>query len=233
MSENNGTEEKLAMGNAFTRAVLVGIAAALVGCSTFALSEQQTPLNVTKHRRATERSVAVLPFTYQPTDADEIDKVSQADLDQWQVIFAEGIDRSNLFGEVLLVRSGQRVPTTSYLIDGEITKFNFQKNWVPTLFPLHVGLSFFTFTAYTWLAGPTTITDVDFGIRIHLRDARTAEPLGTFIEFFEDTSAQNIYSKGVNNPYDNPSLVFSEIVDRLSAKVALALPGANVARTTP
>ena len=61
------------------------------------------------------------------------------------------------------------------LLDGRITEFWFYKNWVPTLFPIHLGMSFLTFTGYTLFGGPTSATIVRFTVHFELRSAGSGE----------------------------------------------------------
>ena len=176
-------------------------------CTTFSLAEHSGPLPIVKHRRAQDLTAVVVPFSYEPSDPEETDALTDADL-----------------ASVVVADASSIPPGTRYLITGSITKFNFQKNWVPTLFPLHIAASLFTFTAFTWLAGPTSVTDVDFGVRVSVVDLDTGQTIATFEEHFEDVSPVNIYTSGTGNPYNNPSLVFSKVVESLATRIAAALP---------
>lgn len=182
------------------------------------------PLAIEKQRRAEDATAAVLPFAYEPSDPKEAKKVSAADLDRWQQLLARGLDTTNVLAQVVTAEAGAIPPGTRYLISGRITKFNFQKNWIPTFFPLHIAASVFTSTLYTWLAGPTTVTDVDFEVSVDVRHAASGDLVTTAEGRFHDMSVLHIYSPGTNNPYNNPNLVFSQVVESLAVKIAAALP---------
>jgi hypothetical protein len=194
----------------------------LSGCTSFRLADHRAPLlEVIKHRRASDSACAVLSFD---SALEGGGSLSPADVSRWQKLLAQGLDRSNIFAEVVAA-PGHTVPLeVDYVVDGEITEFNFQKNWVPTFFPGHVGLSLFTMSLYTWFAGPTTVTDVDFAVRVDVKDARTGELLDSFTEYYEDVSTLNIYTDGAGNPYQNPSLVFTQVINDVATKIAAALP---------
>jgi hypothetical protein len=195
-----------------------------VGCSTFSLSEQSGYLAVPKHRRAQDAALVVLPFAFAPEDPDDADRLTERDLVKWQQMLASGLDQTNIVGSVATVPAGEVPASGDYALGGRITRFRFQKNWVPTFFPIHLGLSFFTFTGYTLFGGPTTATVVRFAVEFELTDARSGELIRSFSENFTSTRAVNIYSKGSENPYDNPNLVFSKVVDSAATKIASALP---------
>lgn len=196
----------------------------LTGCSSFNLAEHSGDLPVKKQRRAKDVTAMVKPFDYSPIESDEGDLMVKEDLLRWQHILADGLNRSNVMTEVVSLNGEKPPENVAYIIDGKVKRFYFKKNWVPTFFPLHLAASFFTLTGYTWLAGPTTVTKVDFQVEVQLKDAKSGEVVKTFTEQFQDTSSMNIYSKDTNNPYGNPSMVFSRVIDSLAGDIAAALP---------
>lgn len=203
---------------------LLTIPAFLVSCSSFNLAEHSGDLSVKKQRRAKDVTGVVQPFAYTPIESDEQDLMTKEDLLRWQEVLADGLNRSNIFADIVR-QNGDKVPDhTAYLIDGKIKRFYFKKNWVPTFFPLHLGLSFITLTGYTWAAGPTTVTKIDFQVEVNIKDAKSGEVIKTLSEQFQDTTTMNIYSKDLNNPYGNPNLVFARVIDSLAADMAAALP---------
>jgi hypothetical protein len=208
------------------RAALLSALASLVaipGCATFHLSEQTGILPIQKQRGATDEILAVCGFTHEVLDSS--DKPLEAlDLQKWQSIVVSGMNQANIFADVVSC-SGEEIPeVASYVLSGRIERFRFQKNWFPTFFPLHLGLSFFTFTGYTLFGGPTTMTIVRFAVEFELRKVGTNELVLTLDKNYRSTRAVNVYSKGVNNPYDNPNLVFAEVLGSTAISIALALP---------
>jgi hypothetical protein len=135
-----------------------------------------------------------------------------------------GIDQSNIFARVEISSEAGAPAGADFLLGGRITRFWFEKNWVPTFFPIHLGLSFFTFTGYTLFGGPTTATVVRFSVEFHLQRADTGEEIAVFDENYRSTRAVNIYSKGAENPYDNPNLVFAQVIGSAATRIAAALP---------
>jgi hypothetical protein len=216
------------------KAAIVLLSVFLASCTSFNLAESPLSLTVKKQRRAKEAICVVKPFTYEPIKDKESsstsekptedEEVTQADINKWQELLVSGLNQSNIFAEVVPARSEGKVDNADYVLTGKIRRFYFKKNWVPTFFPGHIALSFFTLTIYTWAAGPTTVTKVDFEVEATLQDAKSGTIIGNFSERYTDTSALNIYSKGINNPYENPGLVFSTVIDALATKIAAALP---------
>jgi hypothetical protein len=194
------------------------------GCSTFTLAEQTGVLPIQKHRRATDETLAVLPFSFEPDDPDDASDLGGADLVKWESLLASGLDQSNIFANVITFSGDESQSPSDYVLGGRITRFRFQKNWVPTFFPLHLGLSFFTFTGYTLFGGPTTATIVRFTVEFELKRVDSGETLVTFDRNYRSTRAVNVYSKGVDNPYNNPNLVFAHIVESAATAIAEALP---------
>jgi hypothetical protein len=199
------------------------------GCATFHLSNQTGILPIQRQRAATDETLAVCGFTYE-TLASNDTPLEALDLQRWQNIVVAGLNQANIFADVVPC-AGDEVPASaSYVLDGRITRFRFQKNWVPTFFPLHLGLSFFTFTGYTLFGGPTTMTIVRFAVDFELRRADTGEILLSWTRNYRSTRAVNIYSKGAGNPYDNPNLVFADVLGSAAISIAEALPDDSEAR---
>lgn len=207
------------------------LSATSAGCSSVGLSEHHTPLTVAKRERVSDGFCAILPFSFSPNDPKDVGDLSSSDLGRWQEMLADALDRTNIFAEVVASKSGTLPENAAYSIGGHITEHEFQKNWIPTFFPLHVGLSVLSFTLYTWIGWPTTVTDVSFGIRVELKDVAADRIIGTFEERFRDTSTLNIYSKGMKNPYENPGLAYTHVVDQLATKIALAIPPDRIPRS--
>jgi len=195
----------------------------LSSCSSFSLSEYPGNLSVKKQRRAKDATLAVKSFTYDPVEKDA-DKLTPEDMMKWQELLTRGIDQSNIFTEVIMENGDRASDKTAYSVDGKITRYYFKKNWVPTFFPLHLAASFFTLTGYTWLAGPTTVTKVDFEVQVDLKESKSGALIKSFTERFQDTSALNIYSKDINSPYGNPGIVLTKVIDSLTSDMAAALP---------
>jgi hypothetical protein len=208
------------------RAALLSILTLLIaipGCSTFHLSEQTGFLPMQKQRGATDEILAVCGFTHEVLDSGD-NPLEALDLQKWQSVVVMGMNQANIFADVVSC-SGEEIPElASYVLSGRIERFRFQKNWVPTFFPLHLGLSLFTWTGYTLFGGPTTMTIVRFAVKFELRKVDTNELVLTLDKNYRSTRAVNVYSKGVENPYDNPNLVFAEVLGSVAMSIALALP---------
>jgi hypothetical protein len=196
---------------------------AIPGCSTFHLSNQTGILPIHKQRPATESILAVCQFTYEPQESNDTG-LEFFDMQQWQHIVVMGLNQANIFADVVAC-TGDEIPVAaSYVLDGKITRFRFQKNWFPTFFPIHLGLSFFTFTGYTLFGGPTAMTIVRFAVDFELRRAGSDEIILSLSKNYRSTRAVNVYTKGVENPYDNPNMVFAEILGSTAISIAAALP---------
>jgi len=210
------------------RSPLVGTAAVLltlaVGCSTFTLADHSGHLAVPEHPRARDASLVVLPFAFAPEDPDDAGRLTERDLAGWQRMLAAGLDQANILESVVAASGTGAPPAGDYTIGGRITRFRFQKSWIPTLIPIHVSLSFLTFTGYTLFGGATAATVVRFSANFELTDVRTGRLVHSFEEDFASTRKINVYSEAAENPYENPSLVFSKVVDSAAAKIAIALP---------
>jgi len=208
------------------RAVLLSALTTLIaipGCATFDLSKQTGVLPIQKQREATSETLAVCGFRYEPQKSNDT-PLDAMDLQKWQSMVVAGIDQASIFGKVVSC-SGDEIPAAaSYVLDGRITRFRFQKNWVPMFFPLHLGLSFFTFTGYTLFGGPTTMTIVRFAVEFELRKVDTNEVVLSLNKNYRSTRAVNIYSKSIGNPYSNPNMVFAEILGESAMAIAAALP---------
>jgi hypothetical protein len=210
---------RLPLGGAV--AILLTLA---VGCTTFSLSEQSGDLAVTSHPRARDAALVVLPFAFAPEDPEDASRLTKHDLASWQRILTAGLDRTNLLESVVAAPGGGAPATGDYALGGRITRFQFRKSWVPTLIPIHLSLSFLTFTGYTLFGGPTAATVVHFSVDFQLEDLRSGEIIHSFEEDFASTRRINVYSEAAENPYENPNLVFSKVVDSAAAKITSALP---------
>jgi len=193
-------------------------------CATFHMSEQEGPAPLAKQRRATQESAVVLPFRFAPSDPGRRGDMSEQDLLRWQEFLAQSLDQTDIFSRVSTAESAEAVQGARYAISGEIQNFRFRKNYVPTLFPVHAALSWLTFTAYTWLAGPTTITAVDFDVTVDVKDLRSGQTVGNFRKGFDSTDVENIYTSSMKNPYDNPGVVWADVIGSLASQIAGALP---------
>jgi len=202
-------------------AVLLTLA---VGCSTFSLSEQSGDLAVPKHRRARDAALVVLPFAFEPEDPDDAGRLTEHDLARWQRMLAAGLDQTNILESVVVASGGGAPPAGDYTISGRITRFRFQKSWIPTLIPIHVSLSFLTFTGYTLFGGATAATVVRFTVDFELTDVRSGRLIQQFEEDFTSTRKINVYSEAAEDPYENPNLVFSKVVDSAATKIANVFP---------
>jgi hypothetical protein len=202
-------------------AVLLTLA---VGCSTFSLSEQSGYPAVPEHPRARDAVLVVLPFAFAPEDPDDAGRLTEHDLARWQSLLTAGLDQTNILESVVAASSGGPPPAGDYALDGRITRFRFRKSWIPTFFPIHLTLSFLTFTGYTLFGGATAATVVRFTVDFELTDVRSGELIHSFEEDFASTGKINVYSEAAENPYENPNLVFSKVVDSVATKIAGALP---------
>jgi hypothetical protein len=215
-------EQPVRRSKAFSLLLMIPVLVA--GCSTFRLREQSGVLAIAKQRRASDDTLQVMPFPYTPEDPKDSADLTPEDLSRWQELLASAIDQSNVFAVVQAAPASGSPAGNGYVLMGRITNFKFEKNWVPTLFPIHLGLSFLTFTGYTLFGGPTTATIVRFAVHFELRHAGSSELVTEFDESYRSTRAVNIYSKGAENPYDNPNLVFAQVVTSASMRIAAALP---------
>lgn len=204
--------------------LLLAVPIAAAGCTSFQLREQEGVLPIGKQRRASEDTLYVMPFPYQPEDPKDASDLTQEDLSRWYELLVSGIDQANIFAVVEAAPANGAPPASGYTLDGHITEFWFYKNWVPTLFPIHLGMSFLTFTGYTLFGGPTSATIVRFNVHFELKRAGSAEVITSFDENYRSTRALNVYTKGSENPYDNPNLVFAQVITSATMKVAAALP---------
>jgi hypothetical protein len=195
-----------------------------VGCSTFSLSEQSGDLLVASHPRARDATLVVRPFAFAPADPDDAGRVTERDLARWQQILAAGLERTNLLESVVAAPGDGAPATGDYALGGRITRFEFRKSWVPTLIPIHLGLALLTFTGYTLFGGPTAATVVRFSVEFELEDLRSGELIRSFEEDFASARKINVYSVAAENPFENPNLVFSKVVDSAAAEIASALP---------
>jgi hypothetical protein len=200
---------------------LASLALLASGCTHFRMAEQTAPAGILKQRRATQESALILPFRYAPAKESDRDAMTELDVQRWQELLAQTLDASDIFARTSTTDDPQA--PARYAISGEIHSFDFYKNWVPTL-PLHLAASFFTLTITTWFGAPTTVTHVDFDVTVDVKDLRTGAAVGSFRKQFKSTNAKNIYSSGAKNPYDNPTLVWNDVIGSLATQIAAALP---------
>lgn len=189
------------------------------GCTSFRMADQFGALPIPRHRRAIDARCVVLPFER----GAHAEHLSAADLERWQELLAMGLDQSNLFASVVAARTLDPA-TADFSLSGRLDRFRFRKNWVPMFFPLYLGLTFFTFSAYALVGGPTTLTHVQFAVDLELRDVRTGSALRSFSETHQSTRFLNAYTSTVDNPYENPNGLFGSVIDALATRIAAALP---------
>jgi len=196
----------------------------LSSCAAFHLADRAPQVNVSKLKQATKAVCGVAPFTYEPTDRGETKLMTAPDLARWHQMYFDAVNLADICAETVKVESATAIPKkVDYLIDGKISNFYFKKNWVPMLFPLHIGLSFITLTIYTWTAGPTTSTRVNFEFTTRLKDAKTGAIVATIPESFKSTDVMTVYSSDTNNPYGNPGIAFTPLINDSTTKLAEAL----------
>lgn len=194
------------------------------GCSHIHLADQSPQINVTKLSQSTASVCGVAPFGFEPTDKDQADAMTSADLAKWHKIYFDAVNLSDICKETIKLDSSNNIhQNIDYLIDGKITDFYFKKNWVPVFFPLHIGISFFTLGLYTLAAGPTTTTKVSFKYVVNLKDAKSGAIINTIQKSYESTDPLNIYSSDTKNPYGNPSIAISPLVDHSLVMLAEAI----------
>lgn len=196
---------------------------AIPGCATFHLSEHTDLFSLQRQRAATSETLAVCEFTYQPEEPKDT-PLEASDLEKWQSLVVLGLNQTNIFADVVACSDEEIPSVASYVLNGRITRFRFQKNWVPTFFPVHLGMSFLTFSGYTLFGGPVTFTIARFAVEFELRRVDTDEIVVSFDRNYYSRRAVNIYSRGLENPYSNPNLVFAEILQSAAIEIAVALP---------
>ena len=57
------------------------------------------------------------------------------------------------------------------------------------------------------------MTIVRFAVEFELRRVGSDEIILSLSKNYRSTRAVNVYTKGVENPYDNPNLVFAEVLE--------------------
>jgi hypothetical protein len=162
-----------------------------------------------------------------PATAEESDdgpKLTAAELSAWQGLLAAAIAESKIFASVEIASEGRMPSADDYILGSRITRFRFQKRWVPTLFPFHIALSLFTMSMYTMFGGPTSATSVEFAARFELRRAGSGHVMADFSESYRLGRLLNVISDPARNPYDNPNLVFAQIINSAVAKIVEVLP---------
>ncbi len=193
------------------------------GCATFHLAEHTDLLSLQRQRGVTSETLAVCEFRYEPQESKDT-PLDAPDLKKWQSMVVFGLNQTTIFGDVVACSNEEIPSAASYVLNGRITRFRFQKNWVPTFFPVHLGMSFLTFSGYTLFGGPVTFTIARFAVEFELRRVDTDEIVVAFDRSYDSRRAVNIYSRGRENPYSNPNLVFSEVLQSAAIEMALALP---------
>ncbi|NOT12493.1 MAG: hypothetical protein HOP23_11775 [Methylococcaceae bacterium] len=205
----------------------------LSSCASYHLSDYTpvVPINKLKHQASSVCGIA--PFNYEPIDKSDQDLMTQQDLAKWNEVFFQSINLSDICADTIRIDTMQSPKNIDYIIDGTLKKFYFKKNWVPMLFPLHIGISFFTLSIYTWAAGPTTSTKVNLEYFANLKDAKTGKVIISVPETFASTDVMTIYSRDTENPYGNPGLALSPTMNDLAVKLAEALRKDAVVHTIP
>jgi hypothetical protein len=176
----------------------------LASCSSYHLSESTPAVSINKLKHETPFVCGIAPFTYEPVDKSDQDLMSQQDLAKWNDVFFQIINLSDICSETIRIDKASNTSNLDYIIDGSLKKFYFKKNWIPMLFPLHIRISFFTLSIYTWAAGPTTSTKVNLEYFANLKDAKTGRVITSVPESFASTDVMTIYSRDTENPYGNP-----------------------------
>jgi hypothetical protein len=178
----------------------------LSSCSSYHLSESTPAVTINKLKHEASSVCGIAPFNYQPVDTSDQDLMTQQDLAKWNDMFFQNINLSDICAETIRIDKVHHPTNIDYIIDGTLKKFYFKKNWVPMLFPLHIAISFFTLSIYTWAAGPTTSTKVNLEYFANIKDAKTGKVILSVPETFASTDVMTIYSRDTENPYGNPGL---------------------------
>ena len=212
-------------------AALTSLPFLLASCSSYHLSESTPTVSIIKLKHETRVVCGVAPFTYEPVDTSDQNLMSLQDLAKWNEVFFQSINLSDICSETIRIDNASKANNLDYIIEGSLKKFYFKKNWIPMLFPLHIGISFLTLSIYTWAAGPTTSTKVSLEYFATLKDSKTGKVITSVPETFDSTDVMTIYSKDTENPYGNPGLALSPTFNDVAVKFSEALRKANVVRT--
>jgi len=181
----------------------------LSGCATYHLTDHTPQYLLNKHAEATKGVCAVAPFSYEPIEKGDDEMMDKADLDKWNTMFFEAVNRADICGRAVRVSSLNLIPANAtFVIDGKVTEFSFERNWVPMFFPVWTGLTVLSLGIYGLAAGPMTTTQVDFSFSVNLKNAKTLQIIETNAEKFESTDVQTLYSDSYGNPYNNPGHAF-------------------------
>ena len=211
---------------------LILIPVILGGCSAYHLTDHNPQYLLNKHSEATKGVCAVAPFTFEPIEQDDVKMMSKEDLGRWNSLFFEAVNRADICGRAVKVASINAVPSnTAFVIDGKVTDFSFEKNWVPMFFPGWIGLTVFSLGIYGLAAGPMTTTQVDFGFTVNLKNPKTLQLLETIPEKYESTDIQTLYSDSQGNSYDNPGHAFEPTLNDAFKKLSEAMTRNGPQRT--
>jgi hypothetical protein len=222
--------------NSFLKKVTVAlvIPAFLSACSAYHLTDHNPRYALNMQAKATGGVCAVGPFSYEPSDKSESKLMDQSDLDQWNTLFFEAVNRSDICSRTIKVTSPGTVPPgATYLIDGKITEFYFQKNWVPMFFPVWMGMTVITLGIYGIAAGPMTTTKTEFGFTVNLKNVNTQKLMISEPQRYESTDVQTVYSDEAGNPYSNPGLAFEPTINEALQKLGEAIVRDSTPRVTP
>ena len=205
------------------------IAAALVpsllsACSTYHLKDHNPQYVLGQQTKATPDMCAVAPFSFEPHDTDDSEMMNESDLGNWNQLFFEAFNRSGICGRAVRVSSPDQTPNSAkFLIEGTITEFSFEKNWVPMFFPVWMGMTILTLGVYGLAAGPMTTTKVEFGFTTNLKDAKTKQIIDSVAERFDSTDVQTLDSDSSGNPYNHPGLAFEPTINGTMKKIGLEI----------
>jgi hypothetical protein len=210
--------------------VAILIPSLLSACSTYHLREHNPQYVLSKQAEATKDLCAVAPFSYEPIDQGDSKMMNKADLDKWNELFFEAFNRADICGRAIRIASLDSIPAgTKFVIDGKVTEFSFERNWVPMFFPVWMGLTVLSLGIYGLAAGPMTTTKSEFGFTVNLKSAKTRQLIESNAEKFDSTDVQTLYSDDAGNPYNNPGLAFeptlNEAMKKLSTGIARASGG--------
>lgn len=196
----------------------------LSACSTYHLKDHNPQYTLGQQTKATPDMCAVAPFSFEPHDSDDSKMMNESDLGKWNELFFEAFNRSGICGRAVRVASPDQAPSSArFLIDGKITEFSFEKNWVPMFFPVWMGMTILTLGTYGLAAGPMTTTKVEFGFTTNLKDPKTKQIIDSVAERFDSTDIQTLYSDSSGNPYNHPGLAFEPTINGTMKKIGMEI----------